>query len=429
MTEIEISSLNDDLSLRAHAVLPGGHFGNMASDVIIARGKEGRIWDNRGNEYVDFLLGSGPMFVGHAHPKVTEAVLNQVPNGTTFFANNVHGIKLAEEICAAVNCIEQIRFVSSGSEATLYAMRIARAYRERDKVLKFEGGYHGMSDYSLMSLAPKTLSNFPQAIPDSPGIPKKVSEEVIVAPFNDTDMFKSILDEHHEQLGAVIVEPFQRLIPPAPGFLEVLRDMTLKYDIPLIFDEIVTGFRFAYGGAQEFYSVTPDLCSLGKIIGGGFPLAAVGGRKDLMQLFDKDAVGDQHFLPQIGTLSGNPVASAAGLATLEILKPKSAYETVFDTGRVLMGELEAAMKDYGHSAVILGAPPLFDVFFTDNEISDYRGILKADTKKGGAFNKLLRSNQVFKGDSKFYVSLAHNEDDVNLTVKAIREAARALNDI
>ena len=369
------------------------------------------------------------MFVGHAHPKVTEAVLNQVPNGTTFFANNVHGIKLAEEICAAVNCIEQIRFVSSGSEATLYAMRIARAYRERDKVLKFEGGYHGMSDYSLMSLAPKTLSNFPQAIPDSPGIPKKVSEEVIVAPFNDTDMFKSILDEHHEQLGAVIVEPFQRLIPPAPGFLEVLRDMTLKYDIPLIFDEIVTGFRFAYGGAQEFYSVTPDLCSLGKIIGGGFPLAAVGGRKDLMQLFNKDAVGDKHFLPQIGTLSGNPVASAAGLATLEILKPKSAYETVFDTGRVLMGELEAAMKDYGHSAVILGEPPLFDVFFTDNEISDYRGILKADTKKGSAFNKLLRSNQVFKGDSKFYVSLAHNEDDVNLTVKAIREAARALNDI
>tara|TARA_B100000925_G_scaffold240741_1_gene189908 strand:- start:3536 stop:4825 length:1290 start_codon:yes stop_codon:yes gene_type:complete len=429
MTEIKISSRNDDLSLRAHAVLPGGHFGNMASEIIIERGKEGRIWDNRGNEYVDFLLGSGPMFVGHAHPKVTEAVLNQVPNGTTFFANNEHGIKLAEEICAAVNCIEQIRFVSSGSEATLYAMRIARAYRERDKVLKFEGGYHGMSDYSLMSLAPKTLSNFPQAIPDSPGIPKTVSEEVIVAPFNDTDMFKSILDEHHEQLGAVIVEPFQRLIPPAPGFLEVLRDMTLKYDIPLIFDEIVTGFRFAYGGAQEYYSVTPDLCSLGKIIGGGFPLAAVGGRKDLMQLFNKDAVGDKHFLPQIGTLSGNPVASAAGLATLEILKPKSAYETVFDTGRVLMEELEAAMKDHGHSAVILGEPPLFDVFFTDNEISDYRGILQADARKGTAFNKLLRSNQVFKGDSKFYVSLAHNEDDVNLTVKAIREAARAINDI
>tara|TARA_B100000212_G_scaffold25573_2_gene16953 strand:+ start:1415 stop:2704 length:1290 start_codon:yes stop_codon:yes gene_type:complete len=429
MTEIKISSRNDDLSLRAHAVLPGGHFGNMASEIIIERGKEGRIWDNRGNEYVDFLLGSGPMFVGHAHPKVTEAVLNQVPNGTTFFANNEHGIKLAEEICAAVNCIEQIRFVSSGSEATLYAMRIARAYRERDKVLKFEGGYHGMSDYSLMSLAPKTLSNFPQAIPDSPGIPKKVSEEIIVAPFNDTDMFKSILDEHHEQLGAVIVEPFQRLIPPAPGFLEVLRDMTLKYDIPLIFDEIVTGFRFAYGGAQEYYSVTPDLCSLGKIIGGGFPLAAVGGRKDLMQLFNKDAVGDKHFLPQIGTLSGNPVASAAGLATLEILKPKSAYETVFDTGRVLMEELEAAMKDHGHSAVILGEPPLFDVFFTDNEISDYRGILQADARKGTAFNKLLRSNQVFKGDSKFYVSLAHNEDDVNLAVKAIREAARAINDI
>ena len=256
MTDMKISQTNDELKLRAHAVLPGGHFGNMASDIVIAKGKEARIWDNHGNEYVDFLLGSGPMFVGHAHPKVTEAVLNQVPNGTTFFANNEHGIKLAEEICAAVDCVDQVRFVSSGSEATLYAMRIARAYRGRDKILKFEGGYHGMSDYSLMSLAPKTLSNFPQAIPDSPGIPEKVSEEVIIAPFNDVEMFKSIVSEHHDQLGAVIVEPFQRLIPPAPGFLELLREITLQYDIPLIFDEIVTGFRFSYGGAQEFYSVT-----------------------------------------------------------------------------------------------------------------------------------------------------------------------------
>ncbi|MEC9099856.1 MAG: aminotransferase class III-fold pyridoxal phosphate-dependent enzyme [Pseudomonadota bacterium] len=429
MTDMKISETNDELKLRAHAVLPGGHFGNMASDIVIAKGKEARIWDNHGNEYVDFLLGSGPMFVGHAHPKVTEAVLNQVPNGTTFFANNEHGIKLAEEICAAVDCVDQVRFVSSGSEATLYAMRIARAYRGRDKILKFEGGYHGMSDYSLMSLAPKTLSNFPQAIPDSPGIPEKVSEEVIIAPFNDVEMFKSIVSEHHDQLGAVIVEPFQRLIPPAPGFLELLREITLQYDIPLIFDEIVTGFRFSYGGAQEFYSVTPDLCSLGKIIGGGFPLPAVGGRADLMQLFDKDAVGEKHFLPQIGTLSGNPVASAAGLATLEILKSRTAYETVFDTGRTLMAELEAAMKDFGHSATVIGEPPLFDVFFTDDEITDYRGILKADSKKGSAFNQLLRSNQVFKGDSKFYVSLAHTNEDTDLTVNAIREAARALKDL
>ena len=314
MTDMKISQTNDELKLRAHAVLPGGHFGNMASDIVITKGKEARIWDSQGNEYVDFLLGSGPMFVGHAHPKVTEAVLNQVPNGTTFFANNEPGIKLAEEICAAVDCVEQIRFVSSGSEATLYAMRIARAYRGRDKILKFEGGYHGMSDYSLMSLAPKTLSNFPQAIPDSPGIPEKVSEEVIIAPFNDVEMFKSIVSEHHDQLGAVIVEPFQRLIPPAPGFLELLREITLQYDIPLIFDEIVTGFRVSYGGAQEFYSVTPDLCSLGKIIGGGFPLGACLVTKKVSVGMTPGTHGS--------TFGGNPLAMAVGNAVLDVILKK-----------------------------------------------------------------------------------------------------------
>jgi glutamate-1-semialdehyde 2,1-aminomutase len=284
---------------RARAVLPGGSFGNMAANVVIAKGKAGRIWDLSGNEYVDFLLGSGPMIVGHDHPEVTAAVQAQVPKGTTFFANNEHGIALAEQICQAVACANKLRFVSTGSEATLYAMRTARAHRKRDKILKFEGGYHGMSDYSLMSLAPKRLSNYPQAIPDSPGIPKKVSEDVIIAPYNDAETARSIIAEYHDQLGGVIVEPFQRLLPPKPGFLETLREVTSEYEIPLIFDEIVTGFRFAYGGAQAYYGVTPDMCSLGKIIGGGFPLAAICGNDELMAHFDKEAVDDEDFLPQI----------------------------------------------------------------------------------------------------------------------------------
>ena len=333
MTPRTRSDLELGLIETAKRVLPGGTFGNVAGDIVIREGKGGRVWDESGNEYVDFLLGSGPMLVGHAHPEVTAAALQQVSLGTTFFANNRHGIKLAEEIVAAVPCAEKVRFVSSGSEADLYAMRVARAFRKRDKILKFEGGYHGMSDYSLMSLAPKRSGNFPQPVPDSPGIPASVRDEVLVAPFNDIETVASLIREHKDELGGVIVEPFQRLLPPAPGFLQALRKLTAEHGIPLIFDEVVTGFRFAYGGGQAYYGVTPDLCTLGKVIGGGFPLAAIAGRADIMAHFDKGAVAEDEFLIQIGTLSGNPVAAAAGLATLEVLKRPGAYERIFEIGR------------------------------------------------------------------------------------------------
>src|SRR3954471_20146049 len=201
-------SLDEQALVRtAHRVLPAGGFGNFASDIIIREGKGSRVWDVSGNEYVDYLLGSGPMFIGHSHPEVLEAVLAQIPKGTTFFANNEHGIRLAEEIVAALPCAEQVRFVSTGSEADMYALRVARAFRRRDRILKFEGGYHGMSDWGLMSLAPKSLANFPNAVPDSAGIPKSVQEEVLVAPFNDLETARSLIAEHHDELGGVIVEP------------------------------------------------------------------------------------------------------------------------------------------------------------------------------------------------------------------------------
>lgn len=413
---------------RAREVLPAGTFGNMASNTVVARGKAGRVWDLSGNEYVDFLIGSGPMLVGHDHPEVTAAVLEQIPKGTTFFANNEPGIALAEEICNAMACASKMRFVSTGSEATLYAMRAARAHRKRDKILKFEGGYHGMSDYSLMSLAPKRLSNYPRAIPDSPGIPKTVSEDVIIAPYNDAETARAIIAEYHDQLGGVIVEPFQRLMPPKPGFLETLREVTSEYDIPLIFDEIVTGFRFAYGGAQAYYGVTPDMCALGKIIGGGFPLAAICGTDELMAHFDKEAVSEGDFLPQIGTLSGNPVAAVAGLKTLEILKRPGAYEKIFETGRRLMAGLDAAMRDNGHVAKVIGEPPIFDVFFTDGPVENYRDTLAADAAKARAFSALLRDRGIFKGDIKYYISLAHDEADIEQTLEAFKTGAKALAD-
>jgi len=274
MSSIPPSAEEQELLALAKRVLPGGHFGNFPAEIILREGRGAHVWDVSGREYIDYLLGSGPMYIGHNHPKVTEAVLAQVPLGTTFFANNEHGIRLAAAIVDAMPCVEQVRFVSSGSEADLYAMRLARAYRKRPKIVKFEGGYHGMSDWGLMSLAPKKLANFPEAVPDTPGIPDSVRGEVLVAPFNDIEAAVRLIEARHDEIGGVIMEPFQRLIPPKPGFLQAIREVTARLGIPLIFDEVVTGFRFAYGGAQEYYGVTPDICTMGKAITGGyFPLS------------------------------------------------------------------------------------------------------------------------------------------------------------
>ena len=406
----------------AQRVLPAASFGNLAGDIIIREGHAGRVTDIEGRDYVDFLLGSGPMFVGHGHPEVVEAVQEQLGRGFTFFANNEYGIRLAAELVDAVACAEQVRFVSSGTEADAFAMRIARAFRGRDKIMKFEGGFHGMSDPAMMSWAPKRPGNFPQAAPDSPGIPRGASGDVLIAPFNDAEMAASLIHEHRNELAGVIVEPFQRLLPPKPGFLQALRKATQEAGILLIFDEIVTGFRFAYGGAQEYYGVTPDICTLGKIIGGGFPLAAIAGRADIMAQFDRAKVGDERFLPQVGTLSGNPVASVAGLATLAILKRPGVYEKVFATGRKLMDALAGLLRDTGLPGQVIGEPPLFDVFFAPGDISDYRATQRADAEMMRRFNRRLREHGVLKGDSKIYVSLAHDAADVAHAIDAFTQA-------
>jgi glutamate-1-semialdehyde 2,1-aminomutase len=407
-------------------VMPGGGFGNLSHDIVIREGHGGRVWDMSGNCYVDFLLGSGPMLIGHAHPAVTAAVQAQVAQGTTFFANNEHGIRLAAAIVDAVPCAEQVRCTSSGSEATHYCMRLARAYRQRSKIMKFEGGFHGMGDWALMSMAPKRPGNFPQATPDSAGIPDVLTGEMLIAPFNDADAAAAMIAANKDELAGVIVEPQQRLIPPRPGFLETLREATAAHGIPLIFDEIVTGFRHAYGGAQEYYGVTPDICALGKVVGGGFPLAAVAGRAELMAMFDRSAAGDGRFMPQIGTLSGNPVAAVAGLATLEVLRAPGTYTRLFEAGRRLMDGLGAAMAKAGHRAQIVGEPTMFEVFFADRPIRNYRDAITADMEKLKRFNRLLLERGVFKGDTKFYVSTAHDEDDISHTIAAFDDAAAAL---
>ena len=411
---------------RAQAVLPAGGFGNFDPGVIIKRGHGSRIWDEDGREYVDYLIGSGPMLLGHGHPEVLEVVRSQLDQGLTFFANNAAAIELAEAICQAVPCAEQVRYLTSGGEADMYALRLARAFTGRTKIMKFEGGYHGMSAEAQMSLAPTQRANFPTAIPDSAGIPDSVKDEMVIAPFNDAATVSALLDEYGSEIAAIIVEPLQRVVPPAPGFLQHLRDECTKRDIVLIFDEIVTGFRLAYGGAQEAYGVLPDLCTLGKIIGGGFPLAAIAGTKDLMNHFDQSIVGKDRFLMQLGTLSGNPIAAVAGLKTMEILRRDNAYADLRNTGETLQKLMTDSLTKHGHKHQIVGDKTLFDVVFTDQSVTDYRSWQNGDASKNAKFNKILRDNGVFKSAGKLYPCLAINEDDLTLTKSAFELAAADL---
>lgn len=415
-----------DWKARAASVLPGAGFGNFDPGVFIREGKGSRVWDEDGTEFIDYLIGSGPMILGHGHPEVLEAVEEQLGKGMTFFTNNAAGIELAEALVEAVPCAEQIRYVSTGGEADMYAMRLARAYTGRDKILKFEGGYHGMSGEALMSLAPKSLVNFPLAVPDSAGIPESVRDAMLIAPFNDTDFATSLMEEHADEIACVIVEPLQRLIPPAPGFLEAIRALTEKHGIVLVFDEVVTGFRFAYGGAQEYYGVIPDLCTLGKIIGGGFPLAAIAGKKEVMAHFDKAIVGEAGFTFQIGTLSGNPVASVAGLKTLEILKRPGVYETLRSKGEQLMASYVKHLSRVGVDHQIVGEPMLFDVVFTDQPVQNYRDVLKGNPAPAKAVNQSLRASGILKPDSKLYAHLALTEADLEQTDHALEKAANAI---
>ena len=411
---------------RARQVLPAGGFGNYDPSLFIRDGKGSRVWDEDGKEYVDLLIGSGPMLLGHGHPEVLEAVAEQLPKGMTFFANNAPGVELAEEICRSVACAEQVRFLSSGGEADMYAMRLARAYTGRDKILKFEGGYHGMSAEAQMSLAPSQLVNFPQAVPDSAGIPASVQAEMLIAPYNDVQFLEDMLREQGDQVAGIIVEPLQRIIPPEPGYLQAVQDLCTKYGIVLIFDEVVTGYRFAYGGAQEAYGVTPDLCTLGKVIGGGFPLAAVVGRKDIMAHFDKAEVGEDRWLMMLGTLSGNPVASIAGLKTMKILRREGAYDQLIANGQRLMDLYAKHLDGTGHAYQLVGHPTLFEVTFTDTKVRDYRDVKAADGAKLRKLNKTLREQGIFKSPGKVYPSLALSNEDFAWIDQALEAAVQSL---
>ena len=431
MSELTRTLEEKTLLERAERVLPGGSLGNVRLDdeyaFIVREGHGSHIRDVSGNRYIDYLLGSGPMILGHAHPKVISAVEAAVSKGTTFFTQNEYAIALAEQVVEALPCAEQVRFVSSGTEATYNALKIARAFRKRDKILKFEGGFHGMNDYSLMSLTPSGKLKFPIPEPSSAGIPEAIQNTVLVAPYNDLETVSDLLERYHDDLAAVIVEPVQRVVEPLPGFLKGLRELTEKYFIPLIFDEVVTGFRMAYGGAQEYYGVTPDLSAIGKIVGGGFPLAGVAGKRELMEAYNARVVSSEDFVPQIGTLNGNPIAAAAGLATLEVLRTPRIYESYHDRAAHLRGTLQRLLDEAEIPAIVSGVDVMFDVYFTDKPIVDYRSTL-VDKTLNRIFDKALLENGVFKSPGKFYVGICHDDEDVARTIDVFKMGIHAVQD-
>lgn len=410
--------------------LPGGVLGSarFPDDVafVVKRGQGSKLYDVSGREYIDYLMGSGPLILGHSHPAVVAAVREQLENGTTYYLVNEPIVALAAELTRAVPCAEQVRFTCTGTEATFFALRAARAWRKRDKIMKFEGGYHGSHDYALMSSSPRSPKAFPAATADSAGIPHAIEGEVLIAPYNDLATVEALLAVHADALAAVIVEPFQRLIPPQPVFLQGLRTLCTRHEIPLVFDEVVTGFRFAYGGAQEYYGVVPDLGALGKIIGGGFPLAAVCGRQDIMRAFDPRLDGTGEFVAQIGTLNGNPIAAVAGLATLAELRKPGAYTRLHQTGRTLRDGFADLVRRSGLPAQVIGETSVFDVVFTDRPVTDYRSMLTADGALLKAFNAECLKRGVVKGREKLYVTLAHTDEDVARTIEVFEGALKAL---
>ena len=414
---------------KAARLLPGGN-GNITfspeQDFLVAGGRGSKVWDVSGNEYVDWLMGSGPMILGHAHPHVVEAVIKTVEQGSTFFAGTDKAVLLAEALVEAVPCAEKVRFTTSGTDACFQAMRVARAFTGREKVLKFEGGFHGTSDYALMSVTPSASEEFPQAEANSGGIPKAIADLMLIAPFNDLATTETIVRAHHQEIAAVIVEPMQRILAPQPGFLQGLRDLTARYGIPLIFDEVVTSFRLAYGGAQEFYGVTPDLCSVGKIMGGGYPLAAVMGRADIMSVYDRGAVDSDTFVNQIGTLNGNPVACAAGLATLEVLREEGAYQRIHGAGGAIRNALVESCNEHGVPVQSCGEDAVFDFCFTDRPVANYRDILTGDTQVMARLTSGLLERGILKGGQKYYPSAVHTEEDIDRTIEAFREIVPTL---
>jgi len=399
----------------------GGH------PLFIKRGQGSRVYDEDDNEFIDYVCSWGPLISGHSHPQIIEALKKAVEKGTSFGATTELEIRLAKMVCEAIRSIEMVRFVNSGTEATMSALRLARAFTGRDKIVKFEGCYHGHSD-GLLAKAGSGMATL--GISDSPGVPSGYARDTLVIPYNDAGVVEKLFQHWQEKIAAVIVEPVAAnmgVVPPKPGFLESLRKLTREFGALLIFDEVVTGFRLSYGGAQGLYGINPDLTCLGKVIGGGLPVGAYGGKREIMEMVAP--VGPVY---QAGTLSGNPLAMTAGIEMLNVLNQRGVYNQLEDLSSALENGIISAAASAGIPLYVSRVGSISTAFFTDGQtpVVDYKSVKQADTKLFARFFQSLMAEGIYWPPSQFeaaFVSLAHSNWDIQLTVEAVKKALHSLN--
>ncbi len=411
--------------------IPGGvnspvrAFRSVGGDpLFIKKARGSKIYDVDGKAYIDYVLSWGPMILGHAHPRVTAALRKAIANGTSYGAPTELEVTLAKMVKKAVPSIEMVRMVSSGTEATMSAIRAARGFTGRDKIIKFDGGYHGTGD-SLLVKAGSGVATF--GLPDSPGVPADLAKHTLTVPYNDLTAVRELASREGERTACIIVEPVagnMGCVPPEPGFLAGLRQVCDQYGIVLILDEVMTGFRVSYGGAQQLYGVKPDLTCLGKVIGGGLPVGAYGGKREIME-----KISPLGPIYQAGTLSGNPLAMIAGIETLKALSKPGVYKTLEKLSADLEKGLRAAATEAGVPVTLNRVGSMFTTFFTDQKVKDFASAKTSDTEKFGRFFRSMLSNGVNLAPSQFeaaFMSLAHTRADINKTIEAARKSLKGL---
>ncbi len=418
---------SEQIYQQALKVMPGGvnspvrAFQSVGMDpLIMKRGSGCRIYDEDGNEFIDYVGSWGPLLLGHSHPAVVEAMIEAARDGSSFGATCAREIELAEMICEAFPSIDKVRMVNSGTEATMSAIRLARAYTKRNKIIKFEGCYHGHADAFLLKAGSGMLTGGSQS---SPGIPRSITDHTLLCKYNDIESVKKAFMQYGPDIAAVIIEPIagnMGLIPAEMEFLRAVREITSMYDSILIFDEVITGFRLCYGGVQNMTGIIPDLTTLGKIIGGGLPVGAYGGRREIM-----DMVAPLGEVYQAGTLSGNPLAMAAGIATLKELEDGDIYDRLEVLGYLLAGKIKTLFEAHDLYYTIKRLGSMFCVFFTEEEVRDYESVQNCDTEKHAVFYRNLLNCGIYLPPSQFEVSFlsgAHEINDIELTVEAFGKA-------
>lgn len=402
---------------KAQTVIPGGVNSPVRAcksvgcdPVFIKRAAGSKVYDVDGNEYIDFVCSWGPMILGHNHPAVVEAIQKALADGTSFGAPTPLEIDLAELVIEALPSVEQVRFVSSGTEATMSAIRLARGYTGRNMIIKFDGCYHGHADSFLVKAGSGVIT---LGIPGSPGVPEDIVKNTMSIPYNNFETLEKTLTDESLDIACVIVEPVAAnmgVIPPAPGFLEKLRELTAKRGIVLIFDEVITGFRLAFGGAQQKFNVMPDLTCLGKIIGGGLPVGAYGGKKEIMA-----HIAPEGPVYQAGTLSGNPLAMAAGIATLKALSEPGFYEKLDKKAENFANELQSIARKYAPATLLNRVGSVMTTFFQSGPVTDFDSAMNSDTDKYGAFYRAMLSQGVWLAPAQFegaFISAAHTSEDL-----------------